>query len=47
MTIRPSGQKEGDMVKGLAKLVNRLRHGLWAKCVDASPFQRERAATPQ
>jgi hypothetical protein len=37
----------GGMVKGLAKLEDRLRHGLSgdagsAKCVDAGPFQEGR-----
>lgn len=36
MTILLPGQSEGSMVKGLAKLRNRLRHGRTAKCVDAS-----------
>jgi hypothetical protein len=34
------------MVKGLAKLWNRLRHGLCTKCVDASPFMDEGRLLP-
>jgi hypothetical protein len=34
------------MVKGLAKLWNRLRHGLWTKYVDASPFMDEGRLLP-
>lgn len=34
------------MVKGLAKHGNRLRHGLWAKCVDASLFCDEERLLP-
>ena len=37
MTNRPSGQGR-QMVKGLARLESCLRHGLWAKHVDASSF---------
>lgn len=33
-----SGLKGGVVVKGLAKLANRLRHVLRDKCVDASLF---------
>jgi hypothetical protein len=46
MTMRPSGQ-EGVTIKGLAKLFNRGRHGLWAKYVDVSPFRCGKEATPQ
>lgn len=34
------------MVKGLAKLGNRLRHGRWAKCVDVSLFGGEERLLP-
>jgi hypothetical protein len=37
MTMRLPGQSEGSMVKGLAKLRNRLRHDRKVKHVDASP----------
>jgi hypothetical protein len=40
MTMQLPGHSRGNMVKGLAKLKNRLRHGHTAKCVDASPFWR-------
>lgn len=34
------------MVKGLAKHVNRLRHVLLNKCVDASLFNAKRGYSP-
>ena len=34
------------MIKGLAKLGNRLRHVLRAKCVDASLFRLKRGYSP-
>ena len=34
------------MVKGLAKLGNRLRHDLLVKCVDVSLFESEERLLP-
>ena len=34
------------MVKGLAKLGNRLRHDLWVKCVDVSLFETKSGYSP-
>ncbi len=46
MTTTPTGQTQGIVIKGLAKLGNRACHGMDTKYVDMRLFM-QRAATPQ
>ena len=45
-TKHPQPEIGGVVVKGLAKLDNRLRHVLRDKCIDASLFNVKRGYSP-